>query len=545
MIAQLVGFILCSYCFIIVGSLVKKLSNWTVSYFHDFLIGLAVSNAFFTLVSLSHPINNTVAFLFVTLVTAFLFMNFDYEKEYFRQLLNRLVGCAQANPVLFFLLLVFILLSFFQSLYSPSLHYDSGLYHVPVIKWTAEYKAIRGLVHLNNFFGYNFNIFSLDAAFYSLFQQPVYPINFTITCFFSIWIATKISNAINLNQYMLSAAYLLILYYLIQSFWPHISTPSTDTLIFVLSSLILLSATDVESNKDATFSIIILSVYVVTLKLSAVPVLLLALYMLSTRYYWRRQKQALSTALLSGFILIPWLAKNVLLTGWLLFPLPTIDLFSFDWELPLQDVSALKEAIRSYYIPGQKSDSSVVYSWLSNQSAIDLSVIILGTIALALSLFGLVTKKISLSNDYAVTIGTCVFGIAFIYLNSPSLRYGSAFFLVPIVVSINSFNYKSTISKYGFYVVGVIVAFTFLKDNWFHPWHFAKHIASRFLLPYPLVLTEKTEFAYFFVDKEVKCYYPVASDQCFEQSLPCASRKIDGLHLRGNTIEQGFYRDAR
>ncbi len=545
MITQLIGFILCSYCFLTIGSLVKKFANWTVSYFHDFLIGLAISNAFFTLVSLSYPINNTVAFLFITSVTVLLFLNLNYEKNYFRQLIDQFILRTKANPALFFLLSLFVLLSFFQSLYSPSLHYDSGLYHVPAIKWTAEHKTIRGLVHLNSFLGYNFNIFSLDAAFYTVFQQPVYPINFTITCFFSAWIVTKLSDAIKLNQYALSAAYLLMLYYLMLVFWPHISTPSTDTLVFVLSALILLSVADLKENKDATFSIIILSAYVITVKLSAAPVLLVALYVFLTKYCWIHKKQTLVSLLICGFILLPWMVKNVLLTGWLLFPFPAIDLFSFDWEMPVKDVISLKEAIRNYYVPGVKSGTSIMQSWLLNQTGADLSVIILSSVTLVLLLFRLATKKILLSTDYIAVISISIFGVLFIYLNSPSLRYGSAFFLALIVFSIKSINDKSTVGKYGFYLFGIIVMFSFLKDNWFHPWHFTKHIASRFFLPYPLVLKEKTEFAYFLIDKEIKCYYPITSDQCFEHSLPCASRKIDGLHLRGNDIEQGFYRATR
>ena len=545
MIAQLIGFTICSYCFIAVGSLVKRFANWTIPYSHDFLIGLAISNAFFTLISLSYPINNTVCLLFIVSVTTLVFLNFSYEQTYFRQLSEKIVQRAKESPILFCLLAIFLFISFFQSLYSPSLHYDSGLYHVPAIKWAAEYKTIRGLANLNAFLGYNFNIFSLEAAFYNLFQYPIYPINFVATCFFSAWIIERITYATRLNQYLLCATYLLILYYLVVAFWPHISTPSTDILVFIVSSIIILSATDLKTNKETAFPIIILSVYVVTLKISAIPVLLIGLYVFFSKYLWERRKQALICFLISSLIIIPWMAKNVLLTGWILFPLPEIDLFSFDWKLSEQDVNALREDIRSFYIPAKKSSGSIIRAWFSSQIKADLLVIILFGITLTSLIFKLATRKVSLTANHTAAITVSIIGISFVCISSPSLRYGSAFFLVFIVLSVKSFNYTDSIGKYGFYLCGMILTVSFLKGNWFHPWHFSKHIATRFLLPYPLVLTEKGEFAYFLVDKKIKCYYPVASNQCFDQSLPCASKKVDGLHMRGNQIEQGFYRDAQ
>lgn len=543
MIAQLTGCLAYSVCFITLGSLAKKVVGWNLSCFHDFLIGLALTNALFTLISLGYPINNMVASLFLTGVLLLLLFNLAYERAYFRYVVSQFRACRQKSPALFFLLAIIIPITFFQSLYSPSLHYDSGLYHVPSIKWTAEYRTIRGLVHLNSFLGYNFNIFSLDAAFYTVFQQPIYPINFTIISFFGVWITVKLSDLVRANYYLLASVYLLIFYYLILNFWPHVSTPSVDTLVFMLSIVLFSSATDLRKSKDVVFFIPILAVYAITIKLSSAPVLLLALYVLVTKHYWRQTKPAIYTGIVCGFILIPWLIKNVLLTGWLLFPFPSLNVFSFDWQLPIQDVISLKADIKNFYMPAESSPLHTVQAWFSSQTGIDLCIILLTLLSVATLVIRLLTRKLSLSTDDLTTLTAAVSGVLFMYLNSPSLRYGVAFFLAAILVSVKAFKING--NAYVFYLFGLFVFVTFLKNNWFHPWHFTKHIAHRFLLPYPLVLTEPNEFAYFLIDKDTKCYYPLESNQCFEHSLPCASRKINGLHLRGKGIEQGFYRDAQ
>ncbi|WP_460981588.1 LIC_10190 family membrane protein [Spirosoma fluminis] len=535
----------CSLCFISIGSVVKKFAAWNTSFFHDFLIGLALSNAFFTLVSIAYPVTNTVTFVFVLLVSGVGLVNADYVRQYYLAVSRQFATRVRTNPALAFLLLVFIGITFFQSLYSPSLHYDAGLYHIPVIKWTAEHKTIPGLVHLNTFLGYNFNSFSLDAAFYNLFAQPIYPLNFTIITYCSLYSFEKISSAFKLANYLLAGSYVLILYYLIQNFWPHVSTPSTDTLVFVLMILVLSSIVDIHRNRDTIFPILILSVYAITLKLSTAPVLLVVFYLLGTAYFWSRKKQALITLLSCGFIVFPWLAKNVILTGWLLFPFPAIDLFSPDWKLPKPDVAQLQQAIRAYYVPEGSSGRYGLQTWLGNQSGADLIMIASSAIAILVVVVRLFLNKRSLARHYVMALSVSVAGIIFMGIQAPSLRYGAAFFAALLLVSVQSLNARDTISKYGLYAFGLVVTCLFLKDNWFHPWHFTKHIAHRFLLPYPLEIPQQNQFAYFVVDTKVKCYYPIASDQCFDHPLPCASKRIGGLHLRGKRLEQGFYRDAR
>lgn len=33
-------------------------------------------------------------------------------------------------------------------------------------------------------------------------------------------------------------------------------------------------------------------------------------------------------------VLAPWLVRNVLISGWLIYPFAAIDLFSVDWKIP-------------------------------------------------------------------------------------------------------------------------------------------------------------------------------------------------------------------
>ena len=77
-------------------------------------------------------------------------------------------------------------------------------------------------------------------------------------------------------------------------------------------------------------------VCVTTYKLSAGMLVLLALYpaiLLIRQKEWKRIGLYVAAGLA---VLIPWLVRNVVLTGWLIYPFEAVDLFSVDWKVPLE-----------------------------------------------------------------------------------------------------------------------------------------------------------------------------------------------------------------
>ncbi|WP_460946617.1 LIC_10190 family membrane protein [Spirosoma daeguense] len=545
MLAQLFSFLLCSSCFLLLGALTKKLTNWSISYYYDFLLGFCISNSIFTFISIFYPINNLVTSTYLVVLTLLSILNKNWLISYGKAIYKKLAIELVDQPIISGITLLFIGITYFQSLYPPTLHYDAALYHIPNIKWISEYATIRGLANLNIVFGYNFNIFPLYAAFSfrNLFGQNIYSINLIITCVFLVWIFSNIKKAIVNTNHLLGISYLLVLYYLIVNYWIHVSTPSNDIVVFILVIILLHSIADINVNKDAIFPIFILSFYSITVKLSAGPILLLACYVAFLRYFWSSGLRLATTLILSSFTLTPWLFKNAIISGWLLFPFPNMDLFSVDWKVPITDVITRKELIKGFYMPNRGNiEGNWLHTWLFSQDKIDLFTIsFTATVIFIVILKAIRNKKnIFLYDNVAIFIS--IVGIIYMFLNSPSLRYCVAFFLIAIIFSIRVINNKSSVSKYLFYSLSSLLVIFFLKDNWFHPLHFFKNISNRAVVPYSHVNLDSKEFAYFLIDNKVKCYYPIGSDQCYDQNLPCASIKLEGLHLRGKTIQQGFYK---
>jgi L-asparaginase II len=51
---------------------------------------------------------------------------------------------------------------------------------------------------------------------------------------------------------------------------------------------------------------------------------------------------------LSAFILLPWLIRNIILSGYLIFPFEKIDIFAFDWKIPLHRVEGISKGILGF-----------------------------------------------------------------------------------------------------------------------------------------------------------------------------------------------------
>jgi hypothetical protein len=89
-------------------------------------------------------------------------------------------------------------------------------------------------------------------------------------------------------------------------------------------------------------------VFAVTVKLPAVPILLLlAVWWIFAENKWRA---AILLVVPAGFVAAPFMARNVVQTGYLLYPFAHLDLFSFDWKVPKADVQSMVYAVKYYAI---------------------------------------------------------------------------------------------------------------------------------------------------------------------------------------------------
>lgn len=257
--------------------------------------------------------------------------------------------------------LVLILLAVVSSIASlePS-DYDTYLYHAQAIKWIETYGSVKGLANLHLRFGYNSAFLCLQALFsFSFTGRSFHEMNGYICFLMLIYAFTgksgllsgsrEIKQEIGVSRLLKGAAVFYIAYNI-----GSISSPGTDLFPMLLLLYIFSRLLEIQNNLSGEDRIIaygllcLLAVLIITAKLSVAPVILLFLYPFISLLKAGRGKELIALILAAFLVGTPYLIRNVVLTGYLLYPMEKIDLFDVDWKVPGELAAADREEIGVY-----------------------------------------------------------------------------------------------------------------------------------------------------------------------------------------------------
>lgn len=274
--------------------------------------------------------------ILLTLASGFAFA----FRETFRELLRR------GKKILFSwegaLYLIFVVMTAYFA--SRGLqHTDTGIYHAQAIRWYEEYGLVKGLGNLQQHFAYNSAYLAYAAVFSMkwLLGQSLHVTTGFLQAFLCVWALYGLKNALHHKNHTADACRIGILLYALVNAEGTMS-PATDygtmwLVLFVLTRWAQLCCEDKpEDLTDRTALLSVAAVCVATYKLSAGLLLLLALYPAALLIRKKEVKKILLYLAAGILVLAPFLVRNVLLSGWLLYPFPAIDLFSVDWKIPAQ-----------------------------------------------------------------------------------------------------------------------------------------------------------------------------------------------------------------
>ncbi|WP_394336408.1 LIC_10190 family membrane protein [Flavobacterium pallidum] len=179
------------------------------------------------------------------------------------------------------------------------------------------------------------------TSLHDVFGQEVNSLSFLLFSLFTVYFIHKIY-AIYKQEGVSNLFVFFLLMFLILLSLNDLSSPSPDFLVitfllFIFSRIVDLSSQKEEANFGNYIPIVILSVYLITAKMASIPVLLLSVFVcIKFIKDFKRTVWLLPFLIL---IVIPWLVRNIILTGLLIYPFPLLDLFGFDWKMPLENVN--------------------------------------------------------------------------------------------------------------------------------------------------------------------------------------------------------------
>jgi hypothetical protein len=337
-------------------------------------------------------------------------------------------------------------------------HYDTDLYHTQAIRWIEEYGIVKGLGNLHNRLAYNSSFFCLQALYSLRFiaGKSLHSLNGFITLvmimysFTHLWVFCK--RRIGISD-LLKIAFFIYLFLPSTFISFPFYAPGSDTLTLIL--VLYIAATWAEYMEQGKSNILnyalccLLSVWAITVKLSAAMLIILAIYPAVILLKKKDRKTILYLIAAGCVIVTPFIIRNVIISGYLLYPYPKLDLFQVDWKMPASmvaydsiEIMAWGRSMKSpelYHAPFSKWFSV----WYSNLNLfyqvllwINAVIVLLVPVSLIQYLMRLIKHQKAeaeiavYEGQKIVLILTCTMGLLMWFCTAPLPRYGIVYLLL-------------------------------------------------------------------------------------------------------------------
>lgn len=555
--------------------MVLVLFNWIYILFTTFLLGFAFSRLIESI--FGYQLKNAVELMFYGLIIA----------TVYAQLFSLFGGVGIAANILLILACVLILIIWKrkiivvinEKMHSNSLlykitiviitliwcyctsrgymHYDSDLYHAQSIRWIEEYGIVAGLGNIHVRFAYNSSFFSLSALYSmrAVAGQSLHTVNGFIALLLSVEVLTVFNRRRKgkLKRAALSDFARLGAFYYLTLIYHDIVAPASDYCVMcVVFYIIIRWLSCLEDNEEniAPYALLcVAGVYGVTLKLTAGVILLLVIKPAYLLLKERRYREIAVSILMGALVLAPWVIRTAVISGYLLYPFPALDVLNVDWKIASAS-AALDAAEIKTWGRGLNNAALVelpVSVWLPQWFQTMLPALgklfILADMVCAVIFAGfmlwnllklLTGKKTTYGMaDKLLVLAAVMASYLFWQLSAPLLRYGYAYVLLLIVLTAGLV-YQGICAKASI-VWWTVVLLAVIKAV-----SLADYIVSTADKPY---YVRQQDYGSYDLDSfelnGITFYYPKSGDRVGYESFPAVPRQVEA-ELRGEGIEDGF-----
>jgi hypothetical protein len=453
--------------------------------------------------------------------------------------------------------------------YMPSSHYDDGLYYSTTIRWLEEYGTVKGIANINPRIAFNSSWHILQANFgfrwlkLGLFND-MNGLLFLLVFLYSMGGMSDLLKGKSSFTAGIRALFMLPILAFhfgatsdVMPFNVNFissSTPDIPTcLLIFMVFLLFLEGEDGRAGDIASMDMLVVlySVWLCSIKFSAIPIVLLSCFIV-VRCIRLRLFRLVVFLVTAGIVFItPWFIRNVLVSGYLLFPLSSIDLFHVPWKIPARDVKWFENAIKAYILSSDIDHKfNIPFTqwfprWLSGLDFIRQ--VIMGMVGLA-TLSYIVTGLWQLlrrgtgffirHQRKVIYIVAGITGILFWLTQAPDFRFGYGFLLFYCIFFITALFY---IFLEGYYRRIAVPALLYVAALFFiyyrHTW---TSIKPYFAGPIPYRMPaeiHKTEL------KKGRDIYLVGHEDSWNAPLPAANENEFNVLLpvyMSTTVGEGF-----
>lgn len=435
----------------------------------------------------------------------------------------------------------------------PAAFYDTGLYHAQAIHWIEDYGYVKGLGNLHNRFAYNSSFLCLQALYSWVFVngQSLHGMNAYIGIVMAGYalLSFRMRKAERTSRVADMLNFALLLY--ICNSLGGMESPGTD--FFAMCLMLYLLARWFRCQcMEEKYVLCILSAFGVTLKLSIAPLVLLAavpaIWLISNKK-WKETAVCIGTGFLA---VLPFLVRNVMISGYLVYPYTALDIFSVDWKMPEYTVNRDRNEIMAWG-RGLGDVNKIDYPlrawfpiWFQELTGAQRTLVLLN-ILLIVIVICLVVREIR-KKQFEMAYICCVatLGLAMWFFSAPLIRYGRAYLYVlpAIVIGLATERMRIAQKRYKLILAGFAVWFIFLCGQYMKNQEFVRIVSPE---DYPSYgVTEHV------ISDEISIYTAEENDRTGYEPFPAIpyAAVLDKIELRGNTLKDGFrikeeYRDTK
>jgi hypothetical protein len=432
---------------------------------------------------------------------------------------------------------------------------DTESYHLQSIKWIKEYGSVPGLVHLHQRFAFNSSWFSTIA----FFNVPAGHLNYytSLNGSVSLWLTAyfiRLMSRKDNNLFIIG----LFLFLIGLLSWPLIRGNATNTNYDSITNVIILILfIETARTSHLTRKIVIhpewmiWPAYLFTVRITNAPFLLLTVFAFFNLLRQKEYRRLLTYVLICLLLTITFLARNVILSGYLLYPSLSFDWFTVDWKAdPVKTKELLRfikyfNRVNTGIQPLEKTESLAFFDWIKTwfhyMFSFDKIIFIPGF--LGLLLFPFMIKKITWFQSPVVKLFIAAIALQIItwFMIAPDPRFIYGCLLIGIVILAVSFVHflpDQLLLRLFFPSLVLILTTTtgFVVSKILTTKSFPGRVYPYSLPTPPLQTISIGNIELYVPDKILNNWNP----RCYDTKLPCLYEIEPGLQPRGATIADGF-----
>jgi len=305
--------------------------NEEISIIEGVILGMFFLTTILSITSLFLPSNHFFLLFFVL----FSIIYWLYKKGKIQSILIGLINTFRSIPIFFKILFLLLIFSFTLIHIFGYISFDEGNYYLQNVVWNEKYPIIKGLASFEERLGFNSSFFLLLAPFTFSFilGDPQYVLHIMFTILVLSWFFKEmIISKFEVKRVTLFIIFIIFIWFFINYFWSVSNDSIIHVTIFYLIAKLYLYP-DRQINKYLLY--ITSFVYLVTIKTFIVPFAFVMILYFVYNMIKNKDIKPLSFIIFVSVISISfWCIRNVLLSGYLIYPFHELDLFNVDWKLP-------------------------------------------------------------------------------------------------------------------------------------------------------------------------------------------------------------------